>query len=271
MSIHQAGRRVTTQVIRDMKASQEKIAMLTAYDYTMARLLDAAGTDILLVGDSVGNVFSGFETTLPVTVEQMIYHAQAVVRGTERALVIVDMPFLSYQVNPEEALKNAGKIMKESGAGAVKLEGGAEMVPAIRKITDAGVPVMGHLGLTPQSIHQFGTYKVRAREEQEAVRLVQDAKKLEEAGCFAIVLEKIPAQVAEKVTASVSVPTIGIGAGAGCDGQVLVSYDMLGLFNEFRPRFVRRYAELGDTVLDAVKTYVTDVRKKNFPSKEESY
>lgn len=271
MSVHTASRRVTTQIIRNMKASGEKVAMLTAYDFTLARLLDAAGIDILLVGDSVGNVFSGFDTTLPVTVEQMIYHAQAVVRGTERALVIVDMPFLSFQINPEDALKNAGKIMKESGAGAIKLEGGEFVVPAIKKITEAGIPVMGHLGLTPQSIHQFGTYKVRAKEKAEADKLIIDAKALETAGCFAVVLEKVPAELAKKVTDSISIPTIGIGAGPDCDGQVLVSYDMLGLFNDFHPRFVRRYAELGLQVDSAIKSYVKDVKDKSFPSKEESY
>lgn len=271
MSVHTASRRVTTQVIRNMKASGEKIAMLTAYDFTMARLLDSAGIDILLVGDSVGMVFSGFETTLPVTIEQMIYHAQAVVRGAERALVIVDMPFLTFQINPEDALKNAGKIMKESGASAVKLEGGEFVAPAIRKITESGIPVMGHLGLTPQSINQFGSYKVRAKEKAEADKLITDAKALEEAGCFAVVLEKVPADLAKKVTESVSIPTIGIGAGIFCDGQVLVSYDMLGLFNEFHPRFVRRYAELGEQVDSAIKSYVKDVKEKKFPAEEESY
>jgi len=271
MSVHTSIKRVTTMTIIDMKKRKEKISALTAYDFTMAKLIDAAGMDIILVGDSAGNVFSGYETTVPVTMEQMIYHAQAVVRACERALVVVDLPFLSYQINPEEALRNAGRLMKETGAHAVKLEGGKVIVPAIKKIIDAGIPVMGHLGLTPQSIYKFGTYQVRAREEQEAIDLYEDAIALEEAGCFAVVLEKIPSDLAKKVSDKISIPTIGIGAGNDCDGQILVTYDMLGMFNEFRPRFVRRYAELGDAISGAVKHYMQDVKKGDFPSDKESY
>jgi len=263
--------RITTRTVVDMKGRGEKISMLTAYDFTMARIVDAAGIDILLVGDSASNVMAGHETTLPITLEQMIYHTSIVVRGAQRALVVADLPFMSYQVTAEEALVNAGRMMKEAGAHGVKLEGGAPMAATIRKIVNAGIPVMGHLGLTPQSIYQFGTYKVRATEESEAARLLEDAIALQEAGCFAIVLEKIPAGLAAKVTAALSIPTIGIGAGAACDGQVLVIHDMLGLTKEFKPRFLRRYAELQDVMDAAVKHYIDDVKSRRFPSKDEQY
>ncbi|MCS7082861.1 MAG: 3-methyl-2-oxobutanoate hydroxymethyltransferase [Bacteroidetes bacterium] len=264
-------RRVTTRTVVEMKARGEKIAVLTAYDYTMARLVDSAGVDIILVGDSASNVIAGHETTLPITLEQMIYHAQCVVRAVRRAMVIVDMPFGTYQGNSQEALASAIRIMKETGAHGVKLEGGEVVLEAVRRIVEAGIPVMGHLGLTPQSIYKFGTYQVRARDEQEAAQLRKDAKLLEEAGCFAIVLEKIPSQLAHEVTEMLSIPTIGIGAGPHCDGQVLVLHDMLGLTREFRPRFVRRYLELDELIQDAVRRYVGDVKTQCFPSPEESY
>ncbi|HYE95643.1 MAG TPA: 3-methyl-2-oxobutanoate hydroxymethyltransferase [Rubricoccaceae bacterium] len=266
-----AARRVTTQTLQEMRAARTPIAMLTAYDYTSARLLDGAGVDVLLVGDSASNVMAGHETTLPITLDQMIYHAQCVVRGVSRALVVVDLPFGSYQGNSREALVSAIRVMKETGAHSVKLEGGAAVVDTVRRIIEAGIPVMGHLGLTPQSIYKFGTYKVRAREEQEADDLRRDVKLLEEAGCFAVVLEKIPAALAAEATASVSIPTIGIGAGPACSGQVLVTHDLLGLTREFHPRFVRRYAELGETVTEAVRRYVADVQAGAFPSEAESY
>ena len=264
-------KRITTQTLQEMKRLGTPVAMLTAYDYTSARLLDAAGVDVLLVGDSASNVMAGFETTLPITLEHMIYHAQSVVRGVQRALVVVDLPFGSYQGNAKEALQSAIRIMKETGAHAVKMEGGEPILPAVERIVTAGIPVMGHLGLTPQSIYRFGTYKVRAREEEEADRLRADAKRLEEAGGFAMVLEKIPASLAQEITTSVSVPTIGIGAGAGCDGQVLVTHDLLGLTTDFNPRFVRRYARLDEVVTEAVQTYIADVRTRAFPAEEESY
>lgn len=264
-------KRVTTQTLQEMKRERVPVAMLTAYDYTTARILDAAGVDVLLVGDSASNVMAGYETTLPITLDHMIYHAQCVVRGVQRALVVVDLPFGSYQGNPKEALISAIRVMKESGAHAVKMEGGAPVAKAIKRIIKAGIPVMGHLGLTPQSIYKFGTYKVRAREEQEADQLRQDARLLERAGCFAIVLEKIPAHLAQEVTASVSIPTIGIGAGVGCDGQVLVTPDALGLTTDFNPRFVRRYARLAETITGAVQQYIEDVRHRAFPAEEESY
>lgn len=267
----QSVKRVTTQILQEMKAEGVPVAMLTAYDYTSARILDAAGVDVLLVGDSASNVMAGHETTLPITLDQMIYHAQCVLRGVRRALVVVDLPFGSYQGNSKEALVSAIRVMKEAGAHAVKLEGGASVVPTIERIIEAGIPVMGHLGLTPQSIYRFGTYRVRAREEEEAEQLLRDARLLEEAGCFAIVLEKIPARLARQVTAAVQIPTIGIGAGVGCDGQVLVTPDMLGLTTDFNPRFVRRYAELASTITDAVHGYIEDVRRRTFPSEEESY
>ena len=264
-------KKVTTQTLQEMKRLGTPVAMLTAYDYTSARLLDRAGVDVLLVGDSASNVMAGFETTLPITLEQMIYHAQCVVRGVERALVVVDLPFGSYQGNAKEALHSAIRIMKETGAHAVKMEGGKPTIPAVKRIVTAGIPVMGHLGLTPQSIYRFGTYKVRAREEEEAEGLRADVRRLEEAGAFGIVLEKIPAALADELTQSISIPTIGIGAGAGCDGQVLVTHDLLGLTTDFNPRFVRRYARLDETIAGAVQAYIADVRTRDFPADEESY
>ncbi|MCS7012561.1 MAG: 3-methyl-2-oxobutanoate hydroxymethyltransferase [Chloroherpetonaceae bacterium] len=268
-------RQVTTRSVVEMKQRGEKIAVLTAYDFTMARLLDLAGIDIVLVGDSASNVFAGYETTLPITLDEMIYHTKAVVRGvyaaTRRAMIVADMPFMSYQLSPEEALKNAGRMMKETGCHAVKLEGGKVILDAVRRIVDAGIPVMGHLGLTPQSIYKFGSYKVRAQEQEEAEQLLRDAELLEKAGVFSIVLEKIPRALAAEVTRRVSVPTIGIGAGADCDGQVLVVNDMLGLNTQFHPRFVRRYAQLEEIIANAVRQYIHDVRHGTFPSQEESY
>lgn len=271
MSVHKNVKRVTTNVLQEMKNSGEKISMLTGYDFSMARIIDAAGVDVILVGDSASNVMAGHETTLPITLDQMIYHASSVVRAVERALVVVDMPFGSYQGNSKEALSNAIRIMKESGGHAVKLEGGLEIIESIQRILTAGIPVMGHLGLTPQSIYKFGTYVVRAKEEAEAARLIEDAKALEAAGCFAIVLEKIPAKLAEKVAQTVSIPIIGIGAGNGVDGQVLVVHDMLGINNEFQPRFLRKYANLYDIMTDAVKNYIADVRSGDFPNQNEQY
>jgi len=263
--------RVTTQTVQEMKEAGVPIAALTAYDYTSARLYDRAGIDVLLVGDSASNVMAGNETTLPMTLDHMIYHAQCVVRGIERSLVVVDLPFGTYQGNEKEGLHSAIRMMKEAGAHAVKLEGGAPVVSTIKRIVEAGVPVMGHLGLTPQSIYEFGTYQVRARDEAEAEQLRKDAKALEKAGCFAIVLEKIPADLAKTVTESLSIPTIGIGAGSATDGQVLVSHDALGLSTDFNPRFVRRYAELEETITDAIGDYVDDVRSRSFPDESESY
>jgi 3-methyl-2-oxobutanoate hydroxymethyltransferase len=254
-----------------MKEAGVPIAALTAYDFTSARLYDRAGIDVLLVGDSASNVMAGNETTLPMTLDHMIYHAQCVVRGIDRSLVVVDLPFGTYQGNEKEGLHSAIRVMKEAGAHAVKLEGGAPVVSTIKRIVEAGMPVMGHLGLTPQSIYEFGTYQVRARDEAEAEQLRKDAKALEEAGCFAIVLEKIPADLAKEVTESLSIPTIGIGAGAATDGQVLVSHDALGLSTDFNPRFVRRYAELEATITDAIGDYVDDVRSRSFPDESESY
>jgi 3-methyl-2-oxobutanoate hydroxymethyltransferase len=266
---------VTTRRLLDMKQTGEKIAVLTAYDYTMARILDRAGVDVVLVGDSASNVFSGHNTTLPITIEEMIYHARAVVKGvhaeTSRAMVVIDMPFMSYQLSSEEALRNAGKIMKEHECDAVKMEGGKVIAEAIKRITDVGIPVMGHLGLMPQSIYKYGSYKVRAQEEQEARELLEDARIIEQSGAFAVVLEKIPSALAAEVTASITIPTIGIGAGPSCDGQVLVINDMLGLNTEFHPRFVRRYADLSSIVENAVRQYVDDVRTGSFPSDDESY
>ncbi len=264
-------KRVTTHTLQEMKADGVKIAMLTAYDYSLARLVDAAGIDVILVGDSASNVMAGHETTLPITLDQMIYHASAVVRGCARALIVVDLPFGTYQGNSKGALNSAIRIMKESGAHAVKLEGGSEVLGSIERILTAGIPVMGHLGLTPQSIYKFGTYVVRAREEEEAERLRADAKLLEKAGCFALVLEKIPAALAAEVAQSVNIPVIGIGAGAGVDGQVLVLHDMLGINKEFNPRFLRRYANLHEVITGAVSGYVRDVRAKDFPAKNEQY
>jgi 3-methyl-2-oxobutanoate hydroxymethyltransferase len=264
-------RRITTQTLQEMKAAGIPVAMLTAYDFTSARILDGAGIDVLLVGDSASNVMAGHETTLPITLDQMIYHAQCVVRGVQRAFVVVDLPFGSFQGNSRKALASAIRVMKESGAHGVKLEGGQAVVPAVERLLEAGIPVMGHLGLTPQSIYRFGTYKVRAQEEDEADRLREDAVLLERAGCFAIVLEKIPATLAAEVSRSLSIPTIGIGAGAGCDGQVLVTHDALGLSTDFNPRFVRRYANLDRTMAEAVQRYIQDVREHAFPTDEESY
>lgn len=271
MSVHSDVKRVTTNTLLEMKQHGEKISMLTGYDFSMARIIDRAGIDVILVGDSASNVMAGHETTLPITLEQMIYHASSVVRAVERALVVVDMPFGSYQGNSKEALFNAIRIMKESGGHAVKLEGGQEIIESIKRILTAGIPVMGHLGLTPQSIYKFGTYVVRAREEEEAARLIEDAVELEKAGCFAIVLEKIPAALAEKVTKSVSIPIIGIGAGHGVDGQVLVVHDMLGINNEFSPRFLRKYASLYEEMSRAVAHYITDVKSGDFPNEKEQY
>jgi 3-methyl-2-oxobutanoate hydroxymethyltransferase len=254
-----------------MKEAGVPIAMLTAYDYTSARLFDRAGIDVLLVGDSASNVMAGNETTLPMTLDHMIYHTQCVVRGIDRALVVVDLPFGSYQGDEKEGLQSAIRVMKEGGAHAVKLEGGAPVIGTVKRIVESGIPVMGHLGLTPQSIHDFGTYQVRARDDEEANQLREDAKALEKAGCFALVLEKIPTELATEVTESLSIPTIGIGAGGETDGQVLVSHDALGLSTDFNPRFVRRYAELEDRIGDAISSYVQDVRSRSFPSDDESY
>ena len=264
-------KRVTTKSVVEMKANGEKISMLTAYDYTFAKLLDSAGIDVLLVGDSASNVMAGHETTLPITLDQMIYHASSVIRGVTRALVVVDLPFGTYQSDPKKALRSATRIMKESGAHAIKLEGGKEEAESIRRIVNAGIPVMGHLGLTPQSIHQFGGFGLRAKEEAEAQKLKEDAKLLEQLGCFAIVLEKIPATLAEEVAKSVRIPIIGIGAGNGVDGQVLVMHDMLGMSNEFHPKFLRKYANLQEAINEAVTHYIADVKSVDFPNENESY
>lgn len=271
MSVHVQNSRMTTAKLRQMKVNGEKIAMLTSYDFTLSRLLDEAGVDMLLVGDSASNVVCGNQYTLPITVDEMIFLTKGVVRAAEHALVVCDMPFGSYQVSEEEAVRNAIKILKESGCDAVKLEGGEEILPAIRHMIRAGVPVMGHLGLTPQSVNQFGGYGLRAKEEAEADKLLHDAKLLDEAGCFSIVLEKIPAALAERVTQSVSCPVIGIGAGKGCDGQVLVLHDMLGLNQGFKPKFLRHFAHLADEVKEAVGNYVHAVKESSFPSEEEAY
>ncbi len=271
MSVNKEIKRVTTNVLQEMKSRGEKIAMLTAYDFSMATIVDAAGMDIILVGDSASNVMAGHETTLPITLDQMIYHASSVVRAAKRALVIVDLPFGSYQGNSKEALNSAIRIMKEAGAHGVKMEGGVEIAESVTRILAAGIPVMGHLGLTPQSIYKFGTYTVRAKEEAEAQKLRDDALKLQELGCFGIVLEKIPAQLAKEVSESVHIPIIGIGAGMHCDGQVLVLHDMLGINKAFKPRFLRQYANLFDTMNDAIKHYITDVKSRDFPNKNEQY
>lgn len=271
MSVHKEVKRVTTHVIQAMKHEGEKIAMLTAYDYSTALILDDAGIDILLVGDSASNVMAGHETTLPITLDQMIYHASSVVRAVKRALVVVDLPFGSYQGNSKEALQSSIRIMKESGGHAVKLEGGAEVRESIERIISAGVPVMGHLGLTPQSIYKFGTYTVRAKEEAEAKKLIEDAKVLEEAGCFALVLEKIPALLAKQVSEQVRIPVIGIGAGPHVDGQVLVINDLIGLTKGFKPRFLRQYLNLYEEINGAVKNYISDVKSKDFPNEKEQY
>ena len=264
-------KRVTTKSLVDMKKNGEKISMLTAYDYTMAKIVDGAGVDVILVGDSASNVMAGHETTLPITLDQMIYHASSVVRAIDRALVVVDLPFGSYQSDPKEALRSAIRIMKESGAHAVKMEGGKEIKESIKRILNAGIPVMGHLGLTPQSIYKFGTYTVRAKEEEEANKLIKDAKLLEKIGCFAVVLEKIPANLAKEVAENISIPVIGIGAGNGVDGQVLVLHDMIGMTHEFNPRFLRRYMNLYEDMTKAITKYVTDVKDRDFPSDKEQY
>jgi 3-methyl-2-oxobutanoate hydroxymethyltransferase len=271
MSVHKEVKRITTHILQEMKNRGEKIAMLTAYDYSMAAIVDESGTDIILVGDSASNVMAGHETTLPITLDQMIYHASSVVRAAKRALVIVDLPFGSYQGNSKEALNSAIRIMKESGAHAVKMEGGVEIAESVTRILTAGIPVMGHLGLTPQSIYKFGTYTVRAKQEAEAQKLREDALKLQELGCFSIVLEKIPAALAKQVSESLSIPTIGIGAGQHCDGQVLVIHDMLGINKGFSPRFLRKYADLHQVMNNAIQNYVTDVKAKTFPNEKEEY
>jgi len=264
-------KKVTTRTLLDMKSSGEKIAMITAYDYTMGRIVDAGGIDVILVGDSASNVMAGHETTLPITLDQMIYHASSVLRGVKRALVLVDLPFGSYQGNSKTALESTIRIMKEAGAHAVKLEGGSEVKESIQRILSAGVPVMGHLGLTPQSIYKFGTYSVRAKEEVEAEKLISDAKLLQDLGCFALVLEKIPAELAKRVSEEIQIPTIGIGAGKHCDGQVLVLHDMLGLIQEFNPRFLRRYANLETEIKQAIGQYAADVKAGTFPNESEQY
>ncbi len=271
MSVHSNVKRVTTHTLQEMKNAGQKISMLTGYDFSMARIIDASGVDVILVGDSASNVMAGHETTLPITLDQMIYHASSVVRACNRALIVVDMPFGSYQGNSKEALSNAIKIMKETGGHSVKLEGGREIIESISRILTAGIPVMGHLGLTPQSIYKFGTYVVRAKEEEEADQLLEDAKSLEAAGCFAIVLEKIPAELAARVAKSVSIPIIGIGAGNGVDGQVLVVHDMLGINNEFSPRFLRKYNNLYEQMMTAFQEYIKDVKSGDFPNENEQY
>lgn len=264
-------KRVTTNSLIEMKKNGEKISMLTAYDYTMAKIVDAANIDVILVGDSASNVMAGHETTLPITLDQMIYHASSVVRASQRSLVVVDLPFGSYQSDPKIALRSAIRIMKESGGHAVKLEGGKEIKDSIKKILGAGIPVMGHLGLTPQSIYKFGTYTVRAKAEAEAKKLIEDAKSLEKLGCFSIVLEKVPAELAAQVACEVQIPVIGIGAGAGVDGQVLVTHDMVGMTHEFHPRFLRRYLNLFEDMSNAFQQYSKDVKSQNFPNDQEQY
>lgn len=271
MPVNKEIKKVTTHTLQKMKAAGEKISMLTAYDYSFAKIIDGAGIDVILVGDSASNVMAGHETTLPITLEQMIYHASSVIRAVNRSLVVVDLPFGSYQSNSEIALASAIRIMKESGGHSIKLEGGEEVLDSIKKIVSAGIPVMGHLGLTPQSIYKFGTYTVRAKEEEEANKLRRDAKLLEDAGCFAIVLEKIPATLAKEVSASISIPTIGIGAGGDCDGQVLVMHDMLGINTEFKPRFLRQYSNIAEQATTAVQQYIKDVKSNDFPNESEQY
>ena len=271
MSVAGSVRAVTTLRLTEMKQRGEKITMLTSYDYSTAKIVDAAGVDVILVGESAANVMAGYESTLPITLDMMIYHARSVVRGVNRALVVVDLPFGTYQGNSKVALDSAIRIMKETEADAVKLEGGEEILESIQRILSAGIPVMGHLGLTPQSIHKFGTYSVRAKEEAEAEKLVRDAHLLEEAGCFAVVLEKIPASLAERVSKELKMPTIGIGAGSGVDGQVLVVHDMLGITNDFSPRFLRRYADLNSIMSNAISNYVSDVKSQDFPNEKEQY
>ena len=264
-------KRVTTNTLLEMKKRGEKISMLTAYDYSMAKIIDSSNIEIILVGDSASNVMAGHETTLPITLDQMIYHASSVVRGVKRALIVVDLPFGSYQSDPNEALRSAIRIMKESGAHAIKMEGGSEIKDSIIKILNAGIPVMGHLGLTPQSIYKFGTYTVRAKEKSESEMLIKDAKLLDKLGCFGIVLEKIPAKISKKVTSSIKCPVIGIGAGSNVDGQVLVTHDLIGLSSEFNPRFLRRYADVGKIMTNAIKNYIKDIKSLDFPNKDEQY
>lgn len=271
MSINKEVKRITTHTLLKMKAAKEKIAMLTAYDYSFAKIFDAAGVEIILVGDSASNVMAGHETTLPITLDQMIYHASSVVRGCARSLIVVDLPFGTYQGDSKEALKSTIRIMKETGAHAIKLEGGEEIIDSVKRILSAGVPVMGHLGLTPQSIYKFGTYTVRAKEIEEAEKLKRDAQLLQEVGCFGLVLEKIPAALATEVSESLTIPTIGIGAGNGCDGQVLVMHDMLGINTEFKPRFLRTYLNLHEQITNAVQQYIGEIKSKNFPNEKEQY
>jgi 3-methyl-2-oxobutanoate hydroxymethyltransferase len=271
MPVNKEIKKVTTNTLQKMKAAGEKITMLTAYDFSFAKIIDGAGIDVILVGDSASNVMAGHETTLPITLDQMIYHASSVIRGVDRCLVVVDLPFGSYQSNSDIALASAVRIMKETGGHSIKLEGGEEVLESVKKIVSAGIPVMGHLGLTPQSIYKFGTYTVRAKEEDEANKLRKDAKLLEEAGCFAIVLEKIPASLAKEVSESISVPTIGIGAGGDCDGQVLVMHDMLGINTEFKPRFLRQYLNIYEQATSAVQQFISDVKRKDFPNESEQY
>lgn len=271
MSVNKEIKKVTTNTLQKMKAAGEKISMLTAYDFSFAKIIDGAGIDVILVGDSASNVMAGHETTVPITLEQIIYHAQCVIRGIDRCLVVVDVPFGYYQSNSDVALASAIRIMKETGGHSVKMEGGEEIVESVKKIVSAGIPVMGHLGLTPQSIYKFGTYAVRAKEEEEANKLRNDAKLLQDAGCFALVLEKIPATLAAEVTASLHIPTIGIGAGSGCDGQVLVMHDMLGINTEFKPRFLRQYLNIHEQAAGAVQQYIKDVKSGNFPNESEQY
>ncbi len=271
MSVHSDVKRITTATLLGMKRRGERIAMLTAYDFSMARILDDAGVDVLLVGDSASNVMAGHETTLPITLDQMIYHAQGVVRAAQRCLVVVDLPFGTYQGDSKQALHSAIRIMKESGAHAIKLEGGEEVIDSVKRIISAGVPVMGHLGLTPQSIYKFGTYAVRAKQDAEAEQLIANAHLLEQAGCFSLVLEKIPAALGERVAKEVGIPVIGIGAGGGVDGQVLVMHDFLGITKDFSPRFLRRYLNLYDEIKDATGRYIADVKSKDFPNAEEQY
>jgi 3-methyl-2-oxobutanoate hydroxymethyltransferase len=271
MPVNKEIKRITTNTLQKMKVAGEKISMLTAYDFSFAKIIDGAGIDVILVGDSASNVMAGHETTLPITLDQMVYHASSVIRGIERCLVVVDLPFGSYQSNSDIALASSIRIMKETGAHSVKMEGGEEIVDSIKKIVSAGIPVMGHLGLTPQSIYKFGTYTVRAKEENEANQLRKDARLLEEAGCFAIVLEKIPASLAKEVSANLTIPTIGIGAGGDCDGQVLVMHDMLGINTEFKPRFLRQYLNIHDQATKAVQQYINDVKSEDFPNEQEQY
>jgi 3-methyl-2-oxobutanoate hydroxymethyltransferase len=271
MSINKEIKKVTTNTLHKMKVAGEKISMLTAYDFSFAKIIDAAGIDVILVGDSASNVMAGHETTLPITLDQIIYHAQSVIRGTHRCLVVVDLPFGYYQSNSEIALASAIRIMKETGGHSVKMEGGEEVIDSIKKIVSAGIPVMGHLGLTPQSIYKFGTYAVRAKEDAEAEKLKKDAQLLQDAGCFAIVLEKIPASLAQEVSESLSIPTIGIGAGSKCDGQVLVMHDMLGINTEFKPRFLRQYLNIHEQATNAIQHYISDVKSGNFPNENEQY